>query len=209
MGREQSTNFETAFADLLLAGLRRQGEAHGDERVRTIMRRVLVERGGEGVGAVASANFSLAGAGLGDKGAIAVAEAMLKLGSPQTVRSHGVCRWTVLLNDNGLTDRSSAHLSLLVSRCAPPVVLLDARGNAMTPAAVQRIEEARELSPPLRSSAAPTAGTLGCLPRRRSGKAPLLPPRRAGGAAVWMRKRCGSVVLRCLRPAAVRAGLLP
>ncbi|KAF5225252.1 hypothetical protein ECC02_001798 [Trypanosoma cruzi] len=165
MGREQPADFETAFADLLLAGLRRQGEAHGDERVRSIMRRVLVERGGDGreeVGTVASAIFSLAGAGLGDKGAIAVAEALLKLGSPQMLKSHGVRRWTVLLNDNGLTDRFSAHVSLLVSRCAPPVVLLDARGNAMTPAAIQRIEEARELSSaPCALRLPPTAGTAG------------------------------------------------
>ncbi|KAF8293318.1 hypothetical protein TcYC6_0111650 [Trypanosoma cruzi] len=165
MGREQPADFETAFADLLLAGLRRQGEAHGDERVRSIMRRVLVERGGDGreeVGTVASAIFSLAGAGLGDKGAIAVAEALLKLGSPQMLKSHGVRRWTVLLNDNGLTDRFSEHVSLLVSRCAPPVVLLDARGNAMTPAAIQRIEEARELSSaPCALRLPPTAGTAG------------------------------------------------
>lgn len=142
--------FETALAELLLAELRRQGVSRSSECAGAILQRVEVEHSSDGLTASATARLALGGLGLADREGIAVAEALLKLGSPSMLKTHGVDCWVLLVNDNALTDRSAAHLSLLASRCAPPLVLLDARGNAMTAKGMRRIEEARAMSPSLR-----------------------------------------------------------
>ncbi|RNF00151.1 uncharacterized protein Tco025E_09042 [Trypanosoma conorhini] len=163
MERAAPSAFEAALADLLLAELRRQGVPRVAEVVCAVMRRVRVGGGGGQEGEEGAAELLLGGAGLGDKGAIAVAEALLKLSRSPLAKARGARRWKLLLNDDGLTDRSAAHVALLAARCAPPLVLLDVRGNAMTPAALQRIEEAHASSP------APCVLRLPCLAGRGAG----------------------------------------
>ncbi|KAH9598728.1 hypothetical protein LSM04_000538 [Trypanosoma melophagium] len=140
--------FAVAFAKTLSVELRRQGVARVAESVSGITERLRVT-GADGCDVFAHSStvfLGLGSMGLGDKEVIAVVETLLKLFSPTLMKSLEFSRCVLELSGNLFTDRSVAHLSLLVSRCSPPLEVLDIHGVTLTTVSLRQMEEARFLS---------------------------------------------------------------
>ncbi|ORC93384.1 uncharacterized protein TM35_000012610 [Trypanosoma theileri] len=148
MQSERMSAFGVAFAETLSVELRRQGVARVSECVSGIIQglRVTTSDGNEASAHSFTVCLGLASMGLGDREVIAVAETLLKLFSPIFLKTHKVSHCVFELNDNSFTDRSVGHLSLLLSRCSPPLEILDLRGITLTADSLRHIEEARLLS---------------------------------------------------------------
>lgn len=129
------SSFTAIFRDSLRVELCRQGVSQAAAFASKCAQCVRLDGSG--------AHLALNGLGLGDREVIAAAEALIKLGTTAMLRIHGISRWALTLNQNSLTDNCVTHLSLLVSRCSPPLLYMDIRANSITAAAAQRIEEVR------------------------------------------------------------------
>ena len=81
--------------------------------------------------------------GVTDKIAIALVESMLKVVvQAADGGSSGAIEWSLLLAQNALTDRSAAHLQLLLARCGGSLRKVDLLGNKFSAGGLGRIAEA-------------------------------------------------------------------
>jgi hypothetical protein len=128
------TTVEHRFGDVLLTELRRQGIPEVASWHSSLMKALRVQQQPPLSSSSTSTRphviIAAAGMGISDKIAIAIVESMLKIAQTSDGGAHpGGVDWSLLLGQNALTDRSAAHMQLLLTRCGGSLRRLDLAGN--------------------------------------------------------------------------------